>query len=69
MKLSLVLALFTLIMENNIYLMDLKATFFQHGIKRQTTIPYNPQQNGVVERMNRTLPNMVCSMMFSRMKN
>jgi transposase InsO family protein len=21
----------------------------QHGIKHQTTIPYNPQQNGVVE--------------------
>eukprot|EP00253_Pinus_taeda_P002192 PITA_02192 len=36
----------------------------QHGIKHQTTVPYNPQQNGVVERMNRTILNMVRSMMF-----
>ena len=36
----------------------------QHGIAHQTTIPYNPQQNGVVERMNRTIMNMVRSMMF-----
>lgn len=35
-----------------------------NGIKHQTIIPYNPQQNGVAERMNRTLLNMVRSMMF-----
>ena len=34
------------------------------GIKHQTIVPYNPQQNGVEERMNRTLLNMVISMMF-----
>jgi hypothetical protein len=37
---------------------------FQHGIKHQTKFPYNPQQNFVVEQMNRTLLNMVHSMMF-----
>jgi hypothetical protein len=37
---------------------------YQHGIKNQTIIPYNPQHNGVYERMNKTLQNMVCSMMF-----
>jgi len=36
----------------------------QHGIKHQTTVPYNPQQKSVVERMNMTLLNMVHSMMF-----
>jgi transposase InsO family protein len=36
----------------------------QHRIKHQTTIPYNPQQNDVAERMNMTLLNMVCSMLF-----
>jgi transposase InsO family protein len=36
----------------------------QHGIQHQTIVPYNPQQNGVAERMNMTLLNMVCSMMF-----
>ena len=32
------------------------AQFFQdHGIQHQTTIPYNPEQNGKAERLNRTL--------------
>jgi len=25
------------------------------GIKKELTVPYNPQQNGVVERKNRTI--------------
>jgi transposase InsO family protein len=43
---------------------EFESYFRQHGIKHQITIPYNPQQNGVVERMNMTLLNMVCSIMF-----
>jgi hypothetical protein len=35
----------------------------EKGILRQLTIPYTPQQNGVAERRNRTLFEMVSSMM------
>ena len=35
----------------------------EKGIARQLTIPGTPQQNGVVERRNRTLLDMVRSMM------
>ena len=31
----------------------------QSGIKRQLLAPYSPQQNGVVERRNRIILNMV----------
>jgi transposase InsO family protein len=34
------------------------------GIQRQTTVAYTPQQNGVAERMNRTLMESVRSMLF-----
>ena len=34
-----------------------------HGIKRHMTAPYSPQQNGVVERRNRTLMEMTRSIM------
>jgi hypothetical protein len=36
----------------------------QNGIKHQTMVPYNLQHNGVEERKNKTLLNIVCSMMF-----
>jgi transposase InsO family protein len=43
---------------------DFEKYLQNNGIKHQTIVPYNPQQNGVAERMNRTLLNMVRSMMF-----
>ena len=42
---------------------DFQAFCDQHGIKRHLTAPYSPQQNGVVERRNRTLMEMTRSMM------
>ncbi|KAJ9556888.1 LOW QUALITY PROTEIN: hypothetical protein OSB04_011502 [Centaurea solstitialis] len=36
-----------------------------HGIIHQTTAPYTPQQNGVAERKNRTLKNMMNSMLIT----
>jgi transposase InsO family protein len=41
---------------------EFEICLLQHGIKHQTTIPYNPEQNGVAKIMNRTLLNMVHSM-------
>ena len=35
----------------------------EHGILRNTTTPYSPQQNGVVERRNQTVVAMARSMM------
>ena len=35
-----------------------------HGIRHQLSVPYNPQQNGVAERMNRTLLDMVRVMLL-----
>jgi transposase InsO family protein len=43
---------------------DFENYLLQHGIKHERTIPYNPQQNGVAENMNRTFLNMVHSVMF-----
>ncbi|KAJ9539459.1 LOW QUALITY PROTEIN: hypothetical protein OSB04_032192 [Centaurea solstitialis] len=36
-----------------------------HGIVHQTTAPYTPQQNGVAEQKNRTLKNMINSMLIT----
>jgi hypothetical protein len=38
----------------------------KHGIKREYTIPKTPQQNGVVERQNRSVQQMARSMMNER---
>ena len=37
----------------------------QHGIIHQTTAPYSPQQNGVVERKNKTLKEMMNALLLS----
>jgi transposase InsO family protein len=36
-----------------------KEFVYKHGIKREYTIPRTSQQNGVVERKNRTMQQMV----------
>lgn len=37
-----------------------------NGIKRQLTTAYTPQQNGVAERKNRTMMNLVRSMLLKK---
>ena len=36
------------------------------GIKRETTTPYTLEQNGVVERKNRTIVEVVCAMLHDQ---
>ena len=36
----------------------------EEGIKRQLTVPYNPQQNGVAERKNKTICETTKAMMY-----
>jgi transposase InsO family protein len=45
-----------------------KFTNFCHenGIRRQLTVAFTPQQNGVVERKNRTIMNMIRSMLSEK---
>ena len=38
----------------------------EYGIKRQLTTPYSPQQNGLVERKNRTVMSMVRAMLKAK---
>ncbi|GJZ76306.1 pol polyprotein [Tanacetum coccineum] len=37
----------------------------KHGIRHEFTAPYSPQQNGIVERKNRTMKEMVNAMLIS----
>lgn len=45
---------------------DFKRFCLKHGIKRQLTTSFSPQQNGVAERKNRTVINMVVSMINAK---
>jgi hypothetical protein len=36
------------------------------GIKKELTVPYNPQQNGVVERKKRTIGGAACAMIHDQ---
>ncbi|GJU99983.1 putative RNA-directed DNA polymerase [Tanacetum coccineum] len=49
------------------YLSDAFKNFcLEHGVKRQLTTRFTPQQNGVAERKNRTVINMVVSMLAAK---
>ncbi|GKD80912.1 pol polyprotein, partial [Tanacetum coccineum] len=37
----------------------------KHGIRHEFTAPYSPQQNGIAERKNHTLKEMVTAMLIS----
>ncbi|CAI7909038.1 unnamed protein product, partial [Closterium sp. NIES-53] len=42
---------------------DFEAVLKKKGIQHQLTVPYNPQQNGVAERFNRTLQEGACTLL------
>eukprot|EP00171_Calliarthron_tuberculosum_P001057 IDg1057t1 len=45
---------------------EFKTYLITNGIKHQLTVAYTPQQNGVAERMNRTLLNLARSMLHHK---
>ena len=45
---------------------EFKTFYKEVGIKRELYTPYNPQQNGVVERKNRTIMEAVKAMIHDR---
>ena len=45
---------------------EFKQFLSDHGIKHELTVSYTPQQNGVAERMNRTLLNLVRSLLYHK---
>jgi len=44
---------------------EAEAYLKEHGIIAETTAPYSPQSNGIAERKNRTLTEMVNSMLIT----
>jgi transposase InsO family protein len=53
-------------MEESTPQMNLEAFAEMFGIKRDLTTPYNPQQNGVAERKNRTIMEEVKTMIHDQ---
>eukprot|EP00171_Calliarthron_tuberculosum_P022896 IDg22896t1 len=45
---------------------EFQAYLDDNGIAQQLTVPYTPQQNGVAERMNRTLKDLMRSMLLHK---
>ncbi len=45
---------------------NFKTYLKEQGIKHELTVPYTPQQNGIAERMNRTLMDLTRSMLHHR---
>ncbi|EOY33038.1 Uncharacterized protein TCM_041046 [Theobroma cacao] len=45
---------------------EFKALLTQEGIKQFLTVPYSPQQNGVSERKNRTIMEMIRCLLFEQ---
>ena len=44
--------------------LNMENFFTTHGLIHQTSCPHTPQQNGVAERKNRTLPEMSQTLLF-----
>ena len=45
---------------------EFEVVYKEAGMKRELTIPYNPQQNGVAERKNRTIMEVVKTMIYDQ---
>ncbi|GJT67365.1 retrovirus-related pol polyprotein from transposon TNT 1-94 [Tanacetum coccineum] len=50
------------------YVAPFAELYAKHGIRHKFTAPYSPQQNGIAERKNRTLKEMVTAMLISSAK-
>ncbi|GKG34591.1 retrotransposon protein, putative, ty1-copia subclass, partial [Tanacetum coccineum] len=51
--------------ERHLYVAPFAELSAKHGIRHEFTAPYSPQQNGIAERKNRSLKEMVTAMLIS----
>jgi transposase InsO family protein len=52
------------------FMSNLFASFLKdHGVQHQLSIPYNPQQNGMAERLNQTIVESVWCMLHHAWTN